>query len=71
MLLSNLYQDLRMIRIIFTGSKKKLFRDDTHMTSMEIVQFSRPPTPLIHLHPKFFHPLHLGRPNSSEPNDNQ
>ena len=26
------------------------------MTSMKIVQFSRPPTPLVHLRPKFFHP---------------
>ena len=37
-------------------------RDDTHMTSMKIIQFSRPPTPLVHLPPKFFHPLDLGRP---------
>ena len=32
------------------------------MTSMKIVQFSRSPTPLVHLHPKFFHPLDFGRP---------
>ena len=31
-------------------------RDDTHMASMNIVQFSRPPTSFVHLHPKFFHP---------------
>ena len=36
------------------------------MTSMKIVQFSRPPTPLIHPHPKFFQPLDLGRPISNE-----
>ena len=48
------------------------------MTSMKIVQFSRPPTPLVQLRPKFFHPLDLGRPISNEPhpptpssNDNQ
>ena len=37
------------------------------MTSMKIVQFSRPPTPLVHLHPKFFHPLDRGRPISNDP----
>ena len=37
------------------------------MTSMEIVQFSRPPHPLVQLRPKFFHPLDLGRPISNEP----
>ena len=42
-------------------------RDDTHMTSMKIVQFSRPPTPLVQLRPKFFNPLDLGRPISNEP----
>ena len=44
------------------------------MTSMRIVQFPRPPTPLVRLYPKFFHPLDLGRPVSNElptPNDNQ
>ena len=41
-------------------------RDDTHMTSMKIVQFSRSPTHLVHLRPKFFHPLALGRPISNE-----
>ena len=29
------------------------------MTPMKIVQFSRPSTPLVHQHPKFFHPLDL------------
>ena len=33
------------------------------MTSMKIVQFSRP-IPLFHLHSKLFHPLDLGRPVS-------
>ena len=37
------------------------------MTSMKIVQFSRPPTSLVHLRPKFFHSLDLGRPISNEP----
>ena len=45
------------------------------MTSMKIAQFSRPPNPLVHLHPKFFHPRDLGRQISNEPlpttNDNQ
>ena len=53
----------------------KILTDDTHITSMKIVQFSRPPTYLVHLRPKFFHPLGIGRPISSEPppspNDNQ
>ena len=47
------------------------------MMSMKIVQFSRPPTPLLQLRPKFFHRLDLGRPISNErtsppsANDNQ
>ena len=49
-------------------------RDDTHMTSMKIVQFSNPPTTFAHLRPTVFHPLDLGRPISNEiplpiPND--
>ena len=42
-------------------------RDDTHMMSMKIVEFSKPPTPFVHLRPKFFHPLELGRSISNEP----
>ena len=41
---------------------------------MKIVQFSRPPTPLVHLRPNFFHPLDVARPISNEPsslNENQ
>ena len=41
------------------------------MASTKFAQFSRPP-PLVHLRPKFFHPLDLGRPISNEspsPND--
>ena len=46
------------------------------MTSMKIVQFSRPLTSLVHLRSTFLHPLDLGRPISNEPsppfpNDNQ
>ena len=45
------------------------------MTSIKIVQFLRPPTSLVHLRPKLFHLLDLGRPISNEPsplsNDNQ
>ena len=37
------------------------------MTSMKTVQFSRSPTPLVHLLPKFFHSLDLGRRISNEP----
>ena len=33
-------------------SCKVSFRDDTHMTSMKIAQFSRAPTPTVHLRPK-------------------
>ena len=36
--------------------------DDTHMTSMKIIQFLRSLNPLVHLRRKFFHPLDLGRP---------
>ena len=49
---------------------RKQVRDDTHITFMKIVQltqFSRPPTTFVQLRPKFFHPLNLGRPISSEP----
>ena len=42
-------------------------RDDTHMTSMKIVQFSGIPTPLVHLCPKSFYPLDVGRLISNEP----
>ena len=34
-------------------------RDDTHVTSMKIAQFSRPSSPLVQLRPKFFHALEL------------
>ena len=43
------------------------FRDDTHMTSMKIAQFSMPLTPLVHLRPKFFHSRDHGRPVSNKP----
>ena len=43
-------------------------RDDTHMTSTKIIQFSRPPILLVHLRPKFFLPLDLGRPISNNLN---
>ena len=42
-------------------------RDDTHMWFMKIVQFSKPPTTLVHLRLKFFHLFDLGRPISNEP----
>ena len=46
------------------------------MTSMKIVQFSRPPAPLVHLRLKFLHPLTLDaqfepNPPSLSPDDNQ
>ena len=51
-----------------TAQKMKFFiRDDTHMTAIKIVQFLRPPTPLVHLHPKFFHLIDHGRLISDEP----
>ena len=37
------------------------------MTSMNIVQFSRPPIPFVHLRPNFFHPLDLGWSISYKP----
>ena len=37
----NNYETINMMRY-----EKQTNRDDTHMTSMKIVQFSRPPTPL-------------------------
>ena len=37
------------------------------MTSVKTVQFTRLPTPPVHLRPKLFHPLELGRPISNEP----
>ena len=42
-------------------------RDDTHMTSMKIVKYLRPPTTLVHLRQKFFNPLDLGRPIQANP----
>ena len=41
-------------------------RDDTHMTSMKVVEFSKPPAP-VHLRPKFFYILDLGRLISRKP----
>ena len=45
----------------------KILRNDAHMTSMKIAQFSGPPTLLAHLLLKFFYPLDLGWPISSNP----
>ena len=50
-------------RSSFTGNT---LRDDTHLTTLKIVQFSRPPTPLVQLRPIFFYPFNLGRPISNE-----
>ena len=36
-----------------------MVRDNTHMTSMKIIQLSRVPTALLHLRPKFSTPLTL------------
>ena len=74
LILRNITRSLNVIAI----------RDDTHMTSMKIAQFSYPPTSLFHLRPKFSTPLildvqfqtnflpppppHLPHPS---PNDNQ
>ena len=49
----------------FLDEVKSIFhnylRDDTHMTSMKIVQFLRHVTPFFHLRPTFLHPLDIGR----------
>ena len=42
-------------------------RDDTHMTSMKTAKFLRHPTPSVHLCPKCFHTLDLGRPILNKP----
>ena len=43
-------------------------RADAHMTSMKIVQFSRPPPhPLFHPKSRILPPLDLGHPISNEP----
>ena len=44
-----------------------MLKDKTYMTSMKTVQFSWPPTCLVQLRPKFFHPLDFARPISNEP----
>ena len=41
-------------------------RDDTHRTSMKIVQFSRLHIPLVNIRPIISHPLDPGRPISNE-----
>ena len=46
---------------------KYQLRGNAHMTSMKIVRFWISPTHLIHLRPKFFHPLDLGRPITIPP----
>ena len=58
----------------FTGINYEQIRHDTQITSTKIVEFSRPPIPLVYLCPKFFHPLDFGRPIPNKPpslNDNQ
>ena len=54
----------------FLDEVKSIFhnylRDDTHVASMKFIQFSRPSSPLVHLRPKFLHPLDLGRTISNE-----
>ena len=60
------------IRTLFTQCNFLKFRcfhirDDEHMTSMKIVQFSKCLTPLVHLRPKFFYRLDLRRPISNKP----
>ena len=42
-------------------------RDNTHMTSMKIAQFSKSLSPLVHLCPKFFYPVDLGCPIPKKP----
>ena len=51
----------RALKIVYQDYASS-FRDDTHMTSRKIVQFSESPAPLVHLRPKFFYPLAHGRP---------
>ena len=46
--------------------KVNRLRDDEHMSSMKIVKFFGPPTSLVHLRPKFSHPLDVERPISNE-----
>ena len=55
-----------LLAFVACESKSNLW-DDTHMMSMKIVHVSRPPIPLVHLPPKFFHPLNLWRPISNDP----
>ena len=50
----NNYETINMMRY-----EKQTNRDDTHMTSMKIVQFSRPPTPLSICVQNYFTPLTL------------
>ena len=58
----------------FYISTSILVWDNTHMTFMKIVHFSRPLTYLAHLRPIFFHPLDLDvqfQTNSPFPNYSQ
>ena len=58
----------------FLVKSAETLRDDTHTMSTEIFQFSRPLNSLVHLSPKFFHPLTLDvqfQTNIPSPNDNQ
>ena len=48
---------LMAISLSFFNNLNNLFtRDDPRMAFVKIVQFSRPPTPLVHLRPKFLYP---------------
>ena len=64
--LLNFTNDLIFEHRYLSVRKEIVFRDDTHMTPMKIFQFVRPPSPLVHCHPKFFHLFNLGRPISNE-----
>ena len=48
------------------NSNMPSIRDDTNMTSLLSPVF-KTPIPLVHVRPKFFNPLKLGRPISNEP----
>ena len=60
----NLFALIRLVYIIVGLPHKGRYTYGVHENCLI---FKTPPTPLVHMRPKFFHPLDLGRPISNTP----
>ena len=57
---------IKKIRKLINISYKGQYTYDVHEKCL-LFKTHHPPPPLVHLRPKFFHPLDLGRPISNTP----